>query len=142
MKVKREPLPSDVQEENVSDQQSSEEHKLLGSESGGSSNNSRQSRPPQRETRREDPYPPGFSALLNRINKLSGDKGAGDFEAWLDDYVEATNVCNWDAKNRAKWFSWFLTGPAKASWQHTLKPAEKLQWERIKKCLRGNMVST
>ena len=105
MKVKRE--PSDVQEENVSDQQSSEEHKLLGSESGGSSNNSRQSRPPRRETRRENSYPPGFSALVNRINKLSGDKGAGDFKAWLDDYVEAINVCNWDAKNRAKWFSWF-----------------------------------
>ena len=59
IKVKCEPLLSDVQEENASEQQSSEEHELSGSESVGSSNNSRQSRPRQRETRRVDPCPPG-----------------------------------------------------------------------------------
>ena len=51
--------------------------------------------------------------------------------------VEATNVCNWDDRSRAKWFFWFLTGPAKASWQHTLKPVEKLQWERITEVFKG-----
>ena len=107
-----------MREERVREQQSSEEHESSGSESGSYSNSNEQHRPPRRESRRMDPYP-GFSALVNRVNKFSGDKGAGDFEAWLDDFVEATNVCNWDDKSRAKWFSWFLTGSAKASWQHT-----------------------
>ena len=44
----------------------------------GSSVTSRQS---QRSGRRVDPCPPGFRALISRVNKFSGDKGAaGDFE--------------------------------------------------------------
>ena len=96
---------------------------------------SRQSR---RSGRRVDPYPPGFRALITRVSKFSGDKGAaGDFEIWLEDFIEATGDCGWDDKCRAKWFSWFLTRQAKASWQHTLKAEDKAQWERIKEVFKG-----
>ena len=96
------------------------------------------SRQSQRSGRRVDPCPPGFRALISRVNKFSGDKGAaGDFEIWLEDFIEATGDCGWDDKSRAKWFSWFLTGQAKASWQHTLKAEDKVQWERIKEVFKG-----
>ena len=96
------------------------------------------SRESRRRAKRVDPYPPGFKALIDRVGKFSGAKGvAGDFEAWLEDFVEATGDCNWDDGSRAKWFSWFLTGPAKASWQHTLKTEDKSQWERIKEVFKG-----
>ena len=45
----------------------------------------------------------------------SGIIGTGDYKAWLDDFVEATNDYGWDDKNRAKWFSQFLTGITKVS---------------------------
>ena len=67
----------------------------------------------------------------------SGIIGTGDYKAWLDDFVEATNDYGWDDKNRAKWFSWFLTVSAKASWQHTLKPTKKLQLEQITGVFKG-----
>ena len=63
----------------------------------GSSVTSRQS---QRSGRRVDPCPPGFRALISRVNKFSGDKGAaGDFEIWLEDFIEATGDCGWDDKS-------------------------------------------
>ena len=33
--------------------------------------------------------------------------------------------------NRAKWFSWFLSGPAKATSQCTLKDTGKISWQKI-----------
>ena len=97
------------------------------------------SRESRRKAKRVDPYPPGFKALIDCVGKFSGAKGVtGDFEAWLEDFVEATGDCNWDDGSQAKWFSWFLTGPAKVSWQHTLKTEDKSQWERIKEVFKGD----
>ena len=111
---------------------------LEDDESSSSEDSSVTSRESRRRAKRVDPYPPGFKALIDRVGKFSGAKGiAGDFEAWLEDFVEATGDCNWDDGSRAKWFSWFLTGPAKASWQHTLKTEDKSQWERIKEVFKG-----
>ena len=107
-------------------QHSSEEHnESSGSESGGS-NITQWSGQPQRSTKQVESCPPTFRALINRVSTFSG---ASDFVAWLDDFVESTHDCGWDDNNRANWFSWFLAGPAKVSWQHTLKPAEKITME-------------
>ena len=73
-----------------------------GSESDSSSSSHEHSTSSRRGIQRTDPYPPGFHALINRVSKFSGDKGAGDFETWLEDFVEATEDCSWDNKNRAK----------------------------------------
>ena len=90
---------------------------LEDGESSSSEDSSVTSRESRRRAKGVDPYPPGFKALIDRVGKFSGAKGvAGDFEAWLEDFVEATGDCNWDDGSQAKWFSWFLTGPAKASW--------------------------
>lgn len=40
-------------------------------------------------------------------------------------------------KQKAKWFSWFLSGPAKATWQCTLKNTDKVSWQKIVEIYRG-----
>ena len=45
--------------------------------------------------------------------------------------IEATTDCGWNNDDRARWFSWFITGPAKSTWQRSLKPADKASWESI-----------
>ena len=91
----------------------------------------------RRKTRTTDLHPPGFKVLISRINKFSGEKAADNFEVWLEDYVEATGDCGWSHKDRAQWFSWFLTGPAKATWLHSLKTTDKASWESIVKVFKG-----
>ena len=76
--------------------------------------------------------PPAFKDLRSRLDKFSGKSGEGDFEIWLEDYSEATQNCGWSDEQRARWFSWFITGPAKITWQRTLTSEDKLSWERIK----------
>ena len=71
-----------------------------------------------RRMRTADLHPLGFKVLISRINKFSGKKAADNFKVWLEDYLEATGDCGWSHKDRAQWFSWFLTGPAKATWLH------------------------
>ena len=46
-------------------------------------------------------------------------------------YVEATRDCGWDDEQRSHWFSWFITGPAKLTWQRTLSTEDKSSWESI-----------
>ena len=70
--------------------------------------------------------PPAFGDLHSRLDKFSGKSGEGDFEIWLEDYLEATQNCGWSDKQRAHWFSWFITGPAKITWQRTLTAEDKL----------------
>ena len=81
--------------------------------------------------------PCGFKELRSRIDKFSGASGEDDFEVWLEDFVEATNDCGWSDTQRARWFSWFISGPAKSTWQRTLKPTDKSSWETIVSVYKG-----
>jgi len=65
------------------------------------------------------------------MDKFSGKPGDNDFEVWVDDFQEATTDCGWDDKQRVQWFSWFLTGPAKATWQSTMEKEDKSSWTKI-----------
>ena len=76
-------------------------------------------------------HPMGFKELRFMVDKFSGNSKEGDFEDWLDDFVEATNNCCSSDADRARWFSWFLTGPAKSTWQRTLKSEQKGLWKEI-----------
>ena len=80
---------------------------------------------------------PAFTDLRSRLEKFSGKSGEGDFEIWLDDYLEATQDCGWSDEHRAHWFSWFMTGPAKVTWQRTLTTEEKSSWESIVAAYKG-----
>ena len=109
-----------------------------GSESATDSDNSQQSHSHRQTPRtKRDPHPPGFRTLLQRVDKFSGRQGGDDFEVWLTDFEEATAHCGWQDKQRMKWFSWFLSGPAKATWQRTLKDQDKASWQSIVKIYRG-----
>ena len=77
--------------------------------------------------------PPGFKELRERVSKFSGD-GKEDFEVWLADYCEATGDCGWTDQLRARWFSWFLVGAAKLTWQRTLSGEDKATWASIIQC--------
>ena len=85
----------------------------------------------------KDPHPPGFRSLSGRIEKFSGRQGDDDFELWVMDFNEATTNCGWNDVQRAKWFSWFLSGPAKATWQRTLQAEDKSSWSKIVQIYRG-----
>ena len=65
-------------------------------------------------------HPPRFKDIRARVGRFSGKSGGEDFGLRLSDYKEATADFGWDDGKRAKWFSWFLEGPAKATWQRTL----------------------
>jgi len=93
--------------------------------------------PLQRRTKIVEPHPPRFKVFISQVNKFCGNKGADDFEFWLDDFVEAIGDCSWDNKQRARWSSWLPSGPAKVSWQCTLKPADELQWDKIVEVFQG-----
>ena len=64
--------------------------------------------------------PRGFKELRFRIDKFSGKGENDDFEVWVEDYKEATTDCGWTDEQRAHWFSWFLSGPAKATCMATI----------------------
>ena len=81
--------------------------------------------------------PPGFKELRERVSKFAGD-GKEDFEVWLADYCEATGDCGWTDQLRARWFSWFLTGAAKNTWQRTLNAEDKATWASIVLSYKGH----
>jgi len=83
---------------------------------------------------RTDPHPPGFRALATRLDKFSGRQAEDNFEVWLQDYVETTEDCGWDNQKRARWF---LSGPAKATWQQTVSAEDKADWDKITEVYRG-----
>jgi len=68
--------------------------------------------------------PPAFKELRARVNKFSGESKE-DFEMWLADYCEATGDCGWSDDLRVRWFSWFLSGVAKHTWQRTLSKEDR-----------------
>ena len=74
--------------------------------------------------------PHGFKELRDRVTKFSGD-GKEDFEVWLTDYCEAPGDCGWLDQMRAHWFSWFLVGAAKLTWQWVLNGEDKAIWDSI-----------
>ena len=74
------------------------------------------------------PYPPGFKQIQERVGRFTGKCDEEDFEVWLADFREATADCKWTDKQRAQWFSWFLSGAAKSTWQRTLRKEEKESW--------------
>ena len=76
------------------------------------------------------PHSPGFRELRERVGKFSGKKGDNDFCLWLE---EASKDCKWTDELRARWFSWFVVDPAKATWQQTLTTEEKASLGSIKK---------
>ena len=82
-------------------------------------------------------YPPVFRELQKRIDKFSGKSDENDFEVWLVDFTEATTYCSWTDHERAKWFSWFLSGSAKVTWQRTVKTEDKTSWQKIVEIFRG-----
>ena len=95
-------------------------------------------RTPQPIRRRsQQGHPPGFKDIRARVGRYSGKKGEEDFDLWLSDYKEATADFEWNDETRAKWFSWFLEGPAKATWQRTLTAEERASWVSIVKIFQG-----
>ena len=82
-------------------------------------------------------YPPAFRELQRRVDKFSGKSDENDFEVWLVDFTEATNDCMWTDVERARWFSWFLAGSAKVTWQRTVKSEDKTSWQKIIEVFRG-----
>jgi len=66
------------------------------------------------------------SSVIDKLNKV-----------WLQDYIEAMEDCRWDNQKRAKWFSWFLSGPAKATWQQTMSAEDKADWDKITEVYHG-----
>ena len=82
-------------------------------------------------------YPPAFRELQRCVDKFSGKSDENDFEVWLVDFTEATNDCMWTDVERARWFSWFLAGSAKVTWQRTVKSEDKTSWQKIVEIFRG-----
>ena len=82
-------------------------------------------------------YPPAFRELQRRVDNFSGKSDENDFEVWLVDFTEATNDCMWTDVERARWFSWFLAGSAKVTWQRTVKSEDKTSWQKIVEIFRG-----
>ena len=80
---------------------------------------------------------PAFKELLKCVDKFSGKSDENDFEVWLVYFTEATNDCMWTDVERARWFSWFLAGSAKVTWQRTVKPEDKTSWNKIVEIFRG-----
>ena len=82
-------------------------------------------------------HPPGFKEVRTRVKCFSGKTGQDDFQLWLEDYEEASSDYKWSDKDRARWFSWFIEGPSKVTWQRTLKSTEKSSWEQIVTIYKG-----
>ena len=90
-------------------------------------------------------HPKGFKELRFRVNKFTGDPKEVDLGVWLEDFRKASGDCGWNDTDRAKWFSWFLSGPAKSTWQQTLKSTHKGSWplgKRLFMCIEANNEST
>jgi len=117
-----------------SQNQSASEQDSLSSASDSSSTNSTTSSHKSKRPGTLRPHPPGFKEASSRVEKFFGKRAEDTFEVWLDDFEEATTDCGWTNKLRARWF---LSGPAKATWQRTLTTEQKSNWKDIVKVFRG-----
>ena len=93
--------------------------------------------PPTKKQGNVFPYPPGFKQIQERVGRFTGKCGEEDFDVWLADFREATGDCKWTDEQRAQWFSWFLSGAAKSTWQRTLRKEEKKSWSDIVRVYKG-----
>ena len=61
-------------------------------------------------------FPPAFRELQRRVDKFLGKsaRDENDFEVWL---IDSATDCMCTDVERARWFSWFLAGSAKVTWQ-------------------------
>ena len=75
-------------------------------------------------------------------SEVTDDVDDEDFEVWLADFREVTADCKWTDQQRAQWFSWFLSGAAKSTWQRTLRKEEKSHGRILYVFTRDIMVST
>ena len=124
--------PSTVKEEEKTSASSSDNESSSNDSSSETTDSSRRSRTRNRPRQSsKDVHPPGFKEVRSRVKCFSGKKGEDDFQLWLEDYEEASSDCQWGDKDRARWFSWFIEGPAKVTWQRTLKSTEKSSWDQI-----------
>ena len=82
-------------------------------------------------------HPPVFKEMQSRVQPFSGKRGEDDFLLWLEDFEEVLADCQWNNQERARWFTWFITGPAKATWQRTLKAEDKTSWVKIVEVFKG-----
>ena len=97
----------------TSEHESSESSSSESTEDTNSSN-SRRTPSVQRGSVSRSPHPPGFKEVSSRVEKFSGKRAEdGTFEVWLDDFEEATTDCGWTDNMKARWFSWFVSGPAR-----------------------------
>ena len=70
------------------------------------------------------------------MDKFTGKQAEDNFELWFTDFEEPTSAYGWSDDQKAGWFSWFISGPAKATWQRTLTTEQKTSWETIVKTFR------
>ena len=119
--------------------ESSEDERLASSSSESAEDTiSRRTSTPVQRSSAAHPHPPGFREVSSRVEKFSGKRAEdGTFEVWLDDFEEATTDCGWTDDMRARWFSWFVSGPAKATWQRTVTTEQKRDWKSIVKVFQG-----
>ena len=141
LQLKKESPSGETKVQEVTKHESGQsDHESLESSSSQSSEDtiSSASSAPVRSAPTRSPHPPGFKEISSRVEKFSGKRAEdGTFEVWLDDFEEATTDCGWSDKMRATWFSWFINGPAKATWQRTLTTDQKKDWKCIVKAFRG-----
>lgn len=71
---------------------------------------------PDASSKVRHPHPPGFKEFRERVRKFNGKRGDNDFCIWLADFEEASEDRKWTNDLRAKWFSWFVDGLAKATY--------------------------
>ena len=78
-----------------------------------------------RQRHKANQHPPGFKEIRSREDKLTEKQAEDDFELWFTNFEEATLAYGWSDDQKAGWFSWFISGPAKATWQRTLTAEQK-----------------
>ena len=55
----------------------------------------------------------------------------------MEDSEEASTDCGWSNTQQARWFSWFIAGPAKTTWRRSLTETDRSSWKAIKKMYLG-----
>ena len=125
------PTQEVVNESSHSEDESSGKSSSSSHSSSLEEDDKRKTAPQKRQIK--DPHPPGFRYPISRIEKFSSNQGDDDFELWLMDFNETIRNCGWTDEQRSRWFSWFLSGPAKATWQCTLTEKDQNSWSKIVK---------
>ena len=135
--VNKSPLPETKQSNKdlTSTVVSDDEHQSNSSEEDEESQDGEPEDPSRTSTSRL--HPPGFKQLCNRVPKFSGKGDDSDFALWVEDFEEASTDCGWSNTQRAKWFSWFVVGPAKTTWRRSLTDTDRGSWKAIKRVYLG-----